>query len=59
MDQQASFVDAGSITFAYNQTKPNYVISELERTKLISTAEAETARMALQSLESRIDQGQR
>jgi hypothetical protein len=59
MDQQASFVDAGSITFAYNQTKPNYVISELERTKLISAAEAETARMALHSLESRIDQGQR
>lgn len=59
MDQQASFVDAGSITFAYNQTKPNYVISELERTKLISAAEAETARMALHSLQSRIDQGQR
>jgi hypothetical protein len=59
LDQQASFVDTDSITFAYNQTKPSYVISELERVKLISPAEAEAARTALYSLQSKTIPGQR
>jgi hypothetical protein len=54
LEQQTSFADTDSITFAYNQTKPSYVISELERVKLISPAEAEAARTALGRL-----QGQR
>jgi hypothetical protein len=59
LDQQTSFADTDSITFAYNQTKPSYVISELERVKLISPAEAEAARTALGSLQSKIVPGQR
>ena len=59
LDQQTSFADTDSITFAYNQTKPSYVISELERVKLISPAEAEAARTALDSLQSKIVPGQR
>jgi hypothetical protein len=59
LDQQTSFVDTDSITFAYNQTKPSYVISELERVKLISPAEAEAARTALDSLQSKIVPRQR
>src|SRR6266478_151219 len=54
LKQQSSFVDTESITFAYNQTKPSYVISELERAKLISPAEAQAARTALDSLQSRM-----
>jgi hypothetical protein len=46
LNQQSSFVDTKSITFAYNQTKPTYVISELERAKLISPLEAQAARTA-------------
>jgi hypothetical protein len=59
LDQQTSFADTHSITFAYNQTKPSYVISELERVKLISPAEAEAARTALDSLQSKIVPRQR
>lgn len=44
---QTSFAATNSITFFYNQSKPGYVISELERTKLISPAEAEAARSVL------------
>ena len=54
LKQQSSFVDTESITFAYNQTKPSYVISELERAKLISPAEAQAARAAFDSLQSRM-----
>jgi len=57
LDQQTSFVGTDSITFAYNQTKPSYVISELERAKLISSVEAEAARIAFDSLQSRTDPG--
>jgi hypothetical protein len=59
LEQQTSFADTDSITFAYNQTKPSYVISELERVKLISPAEAEAARTALGRLQSKIVPGQR
>jgi hypothetical protein len=55
LNQQSSFTDTNSITFAYNRLKPGYVISELERAKLISPAEARTARAALDSLRTRID----
>jgi len=44
---QTSFAATNSITFFYNQSKPGYVISELERAKLISSAEAEAARSVL------------
>jgi len=54
LKQQSSFVDTESITFAYNQTKPSYVISELERAKLISPAEAQAARAAFDSLQSQM-----
>jgi hypothetical protein len=47
LDPQTTFAATDSITFCYNQSKPSYVISELERTKLISPAEAEAARTAL------------
>ena len=59
LDQQISFAGTDSITFAYNQTKPGYVISELERVKLISPAEAQAIRTALGSLQSKIVPGQR
>ena len=59
LEQQTSFADTDSITFAYNQTKPSYVISELERVKIISPAEAEAARTALVTLQSKIAPGQR
>jgi hypothetical protein len=59
LEQETSFADTDSITFAYNQTKPSYVISELERVKLISPAEAEAARTALGRLQSKIVPGQR
>src|SRR6516164_7476565 len=55
LNQQSSFVDHGSITFAYNQPKPTYVISELERAKLISSGEAQAARTAYYSLEARVN----
>jgi hypothetical protein len=54
LKQQSSFVDTESITFAYNQTRPSYVISELERAKLISPAEAQAARAAFDSLQSQM-----
>jgi len=54
LKQQSSFVNTASITFAYNQTKPSYVISELERAKLISPAEAHAARTAFNSLQARM-----
>lgn len=57
LDQQTSFANTDCITFAYNQTKPSYVISELERAKLISRVEAEAARTAFDSLQSRTDPG--
>jgi hypothetical protein len=44
---QTSFAATNSITFFYNQSKPGYVISELERARLISPAEAEAARSVL------------
>jgi len=50
LDPQTSFAGTDSITFFYNQSKPSYVISELERAKLISPAEAEAARTALDRL---------
>jgi hypothetical protein len=54
LNQQSSFVNTESITFAYNQTKPSYVISELERAKLISPAEAQAAKTAFNSLQARM-----
>jgi len=54
LKQQSSFATTESITFAYNQTKPSYVISELERAKLISPAEAHAARTAFNSLQARM-----
>ena len=54
LEQQGSFVETDLITFAYNQTKPSYVISELERAKLISPAEAHAARTAFNSLQARM-----
>jgi len=51
LKQQSSFVDTESITLAYNQTKPSYVISELERVKLISPLEAQAARTAFNTLQ--------
>ena len=51
LDQQALLADTGSITLAYNQTKPSYVISELERAKLISPLEAQAARTAFNTLQ--------
>jgi hypothetical protein len=59
LDKQTSFTNTDSITFAYNQTTPSYVISELERVKLISPVEAEAARTALDRLQSKIVPGQR
>jgi len=50
LNPQASFVGTNSITFSYNQSKPSYVISELERVKLISLAEAKTVKAALDKL---------
>jgi hypothetical protein len=55
LDLQTLFADAGSITLAYNQAKPNYVIAELERAKLISPVEAQAARTAFYSLQIRVD----
>jgi hypothetical protein len=55
LDQQTLFADAGSITFAYSQAKPSYVISELERAKLISPVEAQAARTAFYSLQTRVN----
>jgi hypothetical protein len=50
LDPQTSFAGTDSITFFFNQSKPSYVISELERAKLISPADAEAARTALDRL---------
>ena len=50
LDQQALLAGTGSITLAYNQTKPGYVISELERAKLISPLEAQAAKTAFNTL---------
>jgi hypothetical protein len=54
LNQQALFAGTDSITLAYNQTKPSYVISELERAKLISSLEAQAARTAFDILQSRM-----
>jgi len=51
LNQQALFAGTDSITLAYNQTKPSYVISELERAKLISPLEAQAARTAFNTLQ--------
>jgi len=51
LNQQALFAGTDSITLAYNQTKPSYVISELERAKLISPLEAQAARTAFDTLQ--------
>jgi hypothetical protein len=48
LNEQNSFFDAASITFAYNQSRPGYVISELGRAKLLSSAEARAARIAVE-----------
>jgi hypothetical protein len=53
LDQQALLAGTGSITLAYNQTTPSYVISELERVKLISPLEAQAVRTAFNTLQSR------
>jgi hypothetical protein len=53
LDQQVLLAGTGSITLAYNQTKPSYVISELERAKLISPLEAQAARTAFNTLQQR------
>jgi hypothetical protein len=55
LNQQALFAGIDSITLAYNQTKPSYVISELERVKLISPLEAQAARTAFDILQSRMN----
>ena len=54
LNQQGLFAGTDSITLAYNQTKPSYVISELERAKLISPLEAQAARTAFDTLQSRM-----
>jgi hypothetical protein len=51
LNQPALFAGTDSITLAYNQTKPSYVISELERAKLISPLEAQAARTAFDTLQ--------
>ena len=51
LNQQVLFAGTDSITLAYNQTKPSYVISELERAKLISPVEAQAARTAFNTLQ--------
>jgi len=51
LNQQALFAGTDSITLAYNQTKPSYVILELERVKLISPLEAQAARTAFNTLQ--------
>jgi hypothetical protein len=51
LNQQALFASTDSITLAYNQTRPSYVISELERAKLISPLEAQAARTAFNTLQ--------
>ena len=51
LNQQGLFAGTDSITLAYNQTKPSYVISELERAKLISPLEAQAARSVLNILQ--------
>jgi hypothetical protein len=53
LNQQGLFAGTDSITLAYNQTKPSYVISELERAKLISPLEAQAARTAFDTLQTR------
>jgi hypothetical protein len=53
LDPQSLLADSNSITFAFNQAKPSYVISELERAKLISPAEASAAKTAFGDLQSR------
>jgi hypothetical protein len=50
LDPQTSFAGTGSITYFYNQSKPSYVISELERAKLIFPAEAAAVRTAFEKL---------
>jgi hypothetical protein len=52
LNHQTLFTDTESITFAYNQAKPSYVISELERARLISPVEAQAARAAFYSLQT-------
>jgi hypothetical protein len=51
LNQQALLAGTDSITLAYNKTKPSYVISELERAKLISPLEAQAARSVLNILQ--------
>jgi len=52
LNQQSSFANTNTITFTYDKTKPGYVISELERAKLISTVEAQVARTTFDRLRS-------
>jgi hypothetical protein len=52
---QSTFADTNSITLAIEQVKPSYVISELERSKLISPVEARVARTAFDRLRSRME----
>jgi len=52
---QSTLVDKKSITLAIDQAKPSYVISELERSKLISPVEARVARSAFDRLRSRVE----
>jgi hypothetical protein len=59
LDPQSLLADSDSITFAFNQAKPSYVISELERAKLISSAEAFAAKTAFGDLQSRMIRNQR
>jgi hypothetical protein len=55
LNTQGTFADTKSITLAINQANPPYVISELERSKLISPVEALVARTAFDRLRSRMD----
>ena len=52
---QSTFADTKSITLAIDQAKPSYVISVLERSKLISPVEARVARSAFDRLRSRVE----
>jgi hypothetical protein len=55
LNTQSSFADTQSITLAINQVNPRYVISELERSKLISPVEARLARTAFDRLQSKME----
>jgi hypothetical protein len=55
LQEQRLFAGEHSFTFAYNQAKPSYIISELERSKLISPTEAQAARDAFAGFQSRLE----